>query len=94
MGELPQSHCFFQPAKDGANGWDAISTDTVNLIAEAARDGNVRDDVATDELATYCLHALTAAGTFSSQDAVDRLVAVTLAGLRPAPAPSRAHLRR
>ena len=63
-----------------------------NLIAEAARDGNVRDDVATDELATYCLHALTAAGTFSSQDAVDRLVAVTLAGLRPAPAPSRASI--
>jgi AcrR family transcriptional regulator len=62
-----------------------------NLIAEAARDGDVRDDVATDELAAYCLHALTAAGALPSQDAVDRLVAVTLAGLRPAPEPPPAH---
>jgi AcrR family transcriptional regulator len=52
-----------------------------NLIAEAAQDGDLRDDVATDELASYCLHALTAAGTVSNQDAVHRLVAVTLAGL-------------
>lgn len=54
-----------------------------NLIAEATQDGDVRDDVATDELAAYCLHALTAAGALSGQDAADRLVAVTLAGLRP-----------
>ncbi|GAA4581396.1 TetR/AcrR family transcriptional regulator [Planotetraspora phitsanulokensis] len=52
-----------------------------DLIAEAAQDGNLRDDVAADELAGYCLHALTAAGTVGGQDAVDRLVAVTLAGL-------------
>lgn len=51
------------------------------LIAEAVHDGDLRDDVATDELATYCLHALTAAGTVSSQEAVYRLVTVTLAGL-------------
>src|SRR4051812_46347687 len=30
------------------------------LIAAAARDGDVRDDVTPDELADYCLHALTA----------------------------------
>jgi AcrR family transcriptional regulator len=53
------------------------------LIAEAAEDGDVRDDVRPDELATYCLHALTAAGTLHSADAVDRLVTVTMAGLRP-----------
>jgi AcrR family transcriptional regulator len=53
-----------------------------NLIARAAEDGDLRNDVATDELATYCLHALTAAGTVPSQEAVHRLVAVTLAGLR------------
>jgi AcrR family transcriptional regulator len=64
-----------------------------NLIAEAARDGDVRDDVATDELVAYCLHALTAAGTLPHQDAVDRLVALTLAGLRPTPAPPPAHHR-
>jgi hypothetical protein len=53
-----------------------------NLIAEAAEDGEVRDDVAPAELATYCLHALTAAGNLPSQAAVRRLVAVTLGGLR------------
>ena len=65
-----------------------------NLIAEAARDGDLRDDVGTDELATYCLHALTAAGALPDRDAVDRLVAVTLAGLRPAPTPPPARHRR
>ena len=52
-----------------------------DLIAEAVRDGDVRDDVATGELAAYCLHALTAAGEATGQDAVHRLVDVTLAGL-------------
>ncbi|GAA0401845.1 hypothetical protein GCM10009530_62150 [Microbispora corallina] len=56
------------------------------LIAEAAEDGDLRHDVPADELAGYCLHALTAAGTLGSPDAVHRLVAVTLAGLN-APAP-------
>ncbi|MEU7885798.1 hypothetical protein AB0B54_09880 [Microbispora bryophytorum] len=59
-----------------------------NLIAEAAQDGDLRDDVAAGELAGYCLHALTAAGTVDSHDAVHRLVAVTLTGLgTPAPPP-------
>ncbi|MEU7937696.1 hypothetical protein [Microbispora bryophytorum] len=59
-----------------------------NLIAEATQDGDLRDDVAAGELAGYCLHALTAAGTVDSHDAVHRLVAVTLAGLgTPAPPP-------
>jgi len=52
-----------------------------DLIAEAVQDGDLRDDVATDELAGYCLHALSAAGTLPSQAAVHRLVAVTLTGL-------------
>ncbi|WP_405395155.1 TetR/AcrR family transcriptional regulator [Microbispora hainanensis] len=56
-----------------------------NLITEAARDGDVRDDVAAGELAGYCLHALTAAGTADSPDAVHRLVTVTLAGLSSPP---------
>lgn len=54
-----------------------------DLIAEAARGGHVRDDVAPDELASFCLHALEAAGRMRSKAAVRRLVAVTLAGLRP-----------
>ena len=53
-----------------------------DLVAEAAATGDVRGDVPPDELASYCLHALTAAGALSSQAAVRRLVAVTLAGLR------------
>ena len=54
-----------------------------DLLAEAAESGDVRDDVSPDELASYCLHALTAAGSLPSEAAVRRLVAVTLAGLRP-----------
>ena len=53
------------------------------LLAECARAGSVRDDVAPDELAHYCLHTLTAASSLPSKAAVRRLVSVTLAGLRP-----------
>jgi AcrR family transcriptional regulator len=54
-----------------------------DLLTEAARTGHLRDDVAPDELAGYCLHALTAANTLPSKAAVRRLVNVTLTGLRP-----------
>jgi AcrR family transcriptional regulator len=54
-----------------------------HLLADGAASGALRDDVAPDELASYCLHALTAASSLPSQAAVDRLVQVTLAGLRP-----------
>ena len=54
-----------------------------DLLADAVEAGEIRDDVAPAELATYCVHALAAAGTLSSKAAVERLVAVTLAGLRP-----------
>ena len=53
------------------------------LLTEAAASGELRGDVAPDELASYCLHALTAASTLPSRAAVHRLVTVTLAGLRP-----------
>ena len=53
------------------------------LLTEAARAGELRSDVAPGELAGYCLHALGAAGSLPSKAAVRRLVAVTLAGLRP-----------
>jgi AcrR family transcriptional regulator len=56
-----------------------------DLLTEAAATGDLRDDVAPDELASYCLHALGAAGSLPSKAAVRRLVTVTLAGLRPAP---------
>src|SRR3990172_7156549 len=54
-----------------------------DLLTEGAETGDLRDDVAPDELASYCLHALTAASSLPSKAAVRRLVTVTLAGLRP-----------
>jgi AcrR family transcriptional regulator len=61
-----------------------------DLLAEVAESGQLRDDVAPDELASYCLHALTAASSLPSKAAVRRLVTVTLGGLRP-PARSALH---
>jgi AcrR family transcriptional regulator len=54
-----------------------------DLLADATATGDLRDDVAPDELACYCLHALTAASNLPSKAAVRRLVMVILAGLRP-----------
>jgi AcrR family transcriptional regulator len=54
-----------------------------DLIADGAQAGELRDDTAPGELASYCLHALTAAGTLPSAAAARRLVTVTMAGLRP-----------
>jgi AcrR family transcriptional regulator len=56
-----------------------------DLLVEGAATGNLRNDVPVDELASYCLHALTAASDLPTKTAVRRLVAVTLAGLRPPP---------
>ena len=53
------------------------------LLTEAARIGEVRDDVSPDELADYCLNALAGASRQASKAAVRRLVRVTLDGLRP-----------
>jgi AcrR family transcriptional regulator len=58
-----------------------------SLVAEAAKAAEIRDDVDPGELASYCLHALTAAQSMPSEDAARRLVTVTLDGLRPAPQP-------
>jgi AcrR family transcriptional regulator len=56
-----------------------------DLLIEGAAPGELRDDVAPDELATFCLHALSAAAALPSVAAVRRLVTVTLAGLRTPP---------
>ncbi len=53
-----------------------------DLLAEAAKTGDVRADVAPDELASYCLHAIAASSRLPSKAAVRRLVMVTLDGLR------------
>jgi len=52
------------------------------LIAGAAQAGELRGDAAPGELASYCLHALGAAGGLPTEAAVRRLVAVTMTGLR------------
>lgn len=54
-----------------------------DVLGEAAGAGALRTDVGVDELALFCLHALAAAGNLRSDRAVERLVSVTLAGLRP-----------
>jgi AcrR family transcriptional regulator len=54
-----------------------------DLLIEATKTGDVREDVPPDELASYCLHALGGASSQRSKAAVRRLVSVTLAGLRP-----------
>ena len=61
-----------------------------DLITEAAQSGDVRDDIAPGELASYCLHAATAATDLPSKAAVHRLIQVTLSGLRPDPSASKA----
>ena len=52
------------------------------LLTEVAATGDLRSDVAPDELTTYTVHALGAAGSLPSKAAVGRLLRVTLAGLR------------
>jgi AcrR family transcriptional regulator len=53
-----------------------------DLLKECARGGVVRADASPADLATYCLHALSAASALASKGAVRKLVDVTLAGLR------------
>jgi AcrR family transcriptional regulator len=60
-----------------------LHTFVAGVLEQTAREGQVRGDVGASELAAYCLHALTAAAGLNDLDAVDRLVAVTMAGLRP-----------
>jgi AcrR family transcriptional regulator len=54
-----------------------------DLVAAAAKAGDVRDDVPPDELAGYCISALAGPGMQQSKAAVRRLVSVVLDGLRP-----------
>jgi AcrR family transcriptional regulator len=54
-----------------------------DLVREGAASGQVRDDVAPEELASYCVHAVAAARHLPSRAAVRRLVGVVLAGLQP-----------
>jgi hypothetical protein len=54
-----------------------------DVLTDAAKAGSIRNDYPPDELATYCRHALNAAGSLPSQTAVQRLITLTLAALQP-----------
>jgi AcrR family transcriptional regulator len=53
-----------------------------SLLDDAAAAGDVRADVPTSELASFCLHALGTATSLPSKAAVHRLVGLTIAGLK------------
>jgi AcrR family transcriptional regulator len=53
------------------------------VLDAAAAEGEVRTDVPAWELAVFCTHALAAAGNLPAPAARERLVEITLAGLRP-----------
>jgi AcrR family transcriptional regulator len=54
-----------------------------DLLTRCVAEGRVRADVAPDELAFYCLHAVRAARGVRSKAAVRRLVSVIESGLEP-----------
>jgi hypothetical protein len=53
----------------------------VEVLAAAVEAGQLQDDLVSEEMAQYCVHALGAAANLPSEEAVVRLVDVTLAGL-------------
>jgi len=52
------------------------------LITKGAKAGQLRKDIAAEELTNYCMHALTGAHKLRSKAAVQRLVGVILDGLK------------
>lgn len=54
-----------------------------DLVVAGAMAGDVRDDIAPDELAGFCLHALARAADLASGAAVRRLVTLTIDAIRP-----------
>ncbi len=67
-----------------ARAREQLRAKIAGLFAEAARVGQARADVAPDELAGFCLHALDGAGRLKSKAAVARLVSLILSGVRSA----------
>lgn len=61
---------------------EQLTSLVTSILAEAAEAGAVRRDVPPEELAAFALHALAAAAGLPDGEAVHRLVAVTLSGLR------------
>jgi AcrR family transcriptional regulator len=74
---------FLRRDEQIARGQQKLRALIRDLLTAGAEAGDLRDDIAPDELASYCLHALTAASDLPSKAAVRRLLTVILAGLRP-----------
>jgi AcrR family transcriptional regulator len=53
-----------------------------SLLDDAAKAGEIRRDIRPDELADFCLHALTASAAMPSSHALQRLVTVVMSGLQ------------
>ena len=74
-----------------AHAESALASFIEELIDDGVEAGHIRDDIAPKELATYCLHALSAAPDLPSKAAVKRLVMLTSAALRPPPSEAKNH---
>ncbi|MBX3233539.1 MAG: TetR/AcrR family transcriptional regulator [Labilithrix sp.] len=61
---------------------DAVRTLIRDLLVSGIGSGRIRSDVPPDELASFCVHALSAANGVPSKGAVRRLITVTLDALR------------
>ena len=73
--------CLCCPYGVRPRGLCTLSTVMIfGLVAEAAAAGAVRQDVPAEELASYCVHALAAAGD-SSTTALDRLLDLVWTGI-------------
>jgi AcrR family transcriptional regulator len=73
---------FLHRGEQVAQAQESVRDLIRNLILEGARAGDLRNDIAPDELASYCLHALSAADPRAPDAANNRLVSVILDGLR------------
>lgn len=74
---------FLHPNEQIVNAQKQLREMIRELIEAGANAGELRSDIAADELVNYCLHALAGAAELSTPDAITRLIAVTTAGLRP-----------
>lgn len=55
-----------------------------DVLTEAVSRGTVRSDIPVEEVASFCINALDRGWTSSSTPALDRLIRMTLDGIRPA----------
>jgi AcrR family transcriptional regulator len=81
-GESDLAEFLHHQGRQVARAEEKLSDLIEELIAKAAKAGQVRSDVAAEELTTYCLHALTGAHKLRSRAAVQRLVAVIMDGMQ------------